>query len=232
MMTSSENDPTPPQVVVAEWTPQRRKVWCTALGVSLLLLAPLDWLLARLLWLPMYFGLFFFLVAGLLVGGVAFRMARSARPLTRTRIIVGILPVAFASICITVILEYRHIASIAGAPPALGAAWSAQSKDSASVGDIKAEAAKAFRSHLADKFPPGGVVGYARWAVQSGEMKITAFGFEETVTIAHQGLTWPIRTLAAFVLLLLGLWLSFESLRSPSPVSNIIAEGEEYEEIE
>jgi len=232
MTTSSENDPKPPPVAAAEWTAQRRQTWYMALGVSLFLLAPLDWLLARLLWLPMYFGLFFFLIAGLLVGGVAFRMARSARPMTRTRIIVGILPVAFASMCITIILEYRHIASNTGAPPAFGAAWSAQSKDSDSVGDIRAEAAKAFRSHLADKFPPGGVVGYARWAVDSGEMRITALGLSETVTIAHQGLRWPIRTLAAFVLLLLGLWLSFESLRSPSPVSNIIAEGEEYEELE
>ncbi len=108
----------------------------------------------------------------------------------------------------------------------------AKSKDNDAVGDIRAEATRAFRGYLADEFPPGGVVGYARWAVDSGKMEINAFEYTENVTIAHQGIRWPLRTLAAFVLLALGLWLSFESLRSESPVSNIIAEGEEYEEIE
>lgn len=232
MTISPPDDPTRPQTDPPQWTPQRRVTWCRALGASLLLLGPLDWLLARLLWLPMYFGLFFFLVAGLLVGGVAFRLARSARPVTRARIILGVLPVAFLSICITIILEYRHIADTAGAPPAFGAAWNAKSKGSDSVGDIRAEAAEAFRKHLSDSFPPGGVAGYARWAIESGEMSISVFGFSAKVTIAHTGPAWPIRTLAAFALLAMGLWLSFESLRSPSPVSNIIAEGEAYEELE
>ncbi len=232
MTTPLANSPTPAPADTPDWNPRRRKAWHEALGVSLLLLAPLDWLLARLLWLPMYFGLFFFLVAGLIVGGVAFRIARSARPFTRARIVLGVLPVALVSMCFTVFLEYRHIAAMTGAPPAFGAAWAAKSKNSDDVGDIRSEAARAFRGYLADKFPPGGMVGYARWAADSGKMEISAFQYSEKVTIAHQGLAWPIRTLAAFVLLALGLWLSFESLRSQSPVSNIIGKGEEYEEIE
>ncbi len=232
MIASFENSPESAPADAAEWTPQRRWAWWAALGIALLLLALLDWLLARLLWLPMYFGLFFFLVAGLLVGGIAFRFARSARPLTRARIVAGVLPITLVSTCFTVLLEYRHIAAITGAPPAFGAAWAAKSKDGDAVGDIRTEATRAFRDYLAEEFPPGGVIGYARWATDSGKMDIRAFEYAETVTIAHQSYAWPIRTLAAFVLLALGLWLSFESLRSESPVSNIIAEGEEYEEIE
>ena len=81
------------------------------------LLAVLAWLLARLVWLPMYFGLFFFLVAGLLVSAVAFRIARPARPLSTGAILRGALIVSLLTIAVTLFWEYRHFTATVGDPP-------------------------------------------------------------------------------------------------------------------
>lgn len=218
---------------VADWTPHRRKTWWSALALAFGLLVGLDWLLARLLWLPFYFGIFFFLVAGLIVGAVSFRVARGARPLTRGRIVRGILLLAGLSSLVTICWEYRFITAGAGAPPKFTDARNAALREGRSPTEVLRQAAESFRDGLADHFPRGGVVGYVRWAIASGEMKIKVADSTETVSIGgHGGLVWPIRTLAAMLLMAIGLWLSYEPLRSPQPISNVLAPGEAYEEID
>ncbi len=218
---------------IADWTPQRRKTWWSALALAFGLLVGLDWLLARLLWLPFYFGTFFFIVAGLIVGAVSFRVARGARPLARGRIVRGVLLLAILSSLVTTCWEYRFIVAGAGVPPKFTDARNAALRAGRSPTEVLWQAAESFRDGLADRFPPGGVVGYVRWAIASGEMRIEVGDSVETVSIAdHQGLIWPIRTLAALLLMAIGLWLSYEPLRSPQPVSNVLAPGEPYEEVE
>jgi len=216
----------------AVWTPQQRKTWWAALAMAFGLLIGLDWLLARLLWLPFYFGLFFFLVAGLIVGGISFRVARGARTLSKGRILSGIIVVSCLSSLVTTYWEYRFIAATAGEPPKFAAARNAAMRQGRSSKDIRRQAAAAFRRQLAERFPPGGVVGYVRWAQATGKMEIKVQGFTETVSIQQHGLVWPMRTLAALLLMAAGLWLSYEPLRSSRPISNVLAPGEAYEEID
>src|SRR5258708_35674016 len=80
-------------------------------------LAMLGWLLARLVWLYYFFGLFFFLVAGLLVGAIGFRIARSARPMAKTRLLRGSISIVLCRTAITIVWEYRHFCSTVGQPP-------------------------------------------------------------------------------------------------------------------
>jgi len=203
------------------------------LALAFGLLVGLDWLLARLLWLPFYFGIFFFLVAGLIVGAVSFRVARGARTLTRGRIVRGALVLASLSTLVTVCWEYRFIAATAGAPPKFTDARNAALRAGRTPRDVVHQAAESFRAALAEGYPPGGVIGYVRWAISSGKMKIKVAGSTETVSIDdHRGLIWPIRTLVALLLMAIGLWLSYEPLRSPEPVSNVLAPGEAYEELD
>ncbi len=206
--------------------------WWFAMGVAFLMLTVLDWLLARLVWLPMYFGLFFFLVAGLLVGAAAFRLARSARPVARSWIATGVVLVAISASAVTVVWEYRNVAATVGSdrkfPDARNAAVAAGRPPT----EVAEQATTAFVSRLRTDFPPGGPIGYVRWAIAAGEMDLTVAGSRDTVSIDHRGLIWPIRSSVGMLLLAAGLWLSVESLRRASPVSNVLLPGEEYEEDE
>lgn len=204
--------------------------WWSAAFLAFLAFLPLDWLLVRLIWLPFYFGLFFFLVAGLLVGGASFRYARPARPVSRGRLLLGIGLIVVAGLVTAIVLEYRHFANTVAGDRAFPEARNAAVAGGEPVGQIEAEAAAEFKAALQRDDPPGGVIGYIRWAVTSGKLELTVRGSRETATNEHRGYRWPIRTMAAALLLALGLWLSLESLRSPTPVSNILAPGEEAEE--
>ncbi|MBN1346868.1 MAG: hypothetical protein JXQ73_29520 [Phycisphaerae bacterium] len=212
--------------------PQKRPRWWLAALLAFLMLAVLDWLLARLVWLPLYFGLFFFLIAGLLVGAVSFRIARVARPVPKHRIVTGILLLALASSLVTVIWEYRNVADTAGGDRKFPDARNSAIAAGRPTAEVEAEATRLFKDALHANYPPGGPIGYIRWATTSGEMALTVRGCSDTVSIDHGGIAWPVRSAAAMVLLAVGLWLSFESLRSPVPVSNVFAQGEEAEEEE
>lgn len=224
--------PSPESPPGAAHCPAARRGWYAALGLSVFLLLGLDWLLARLLWLPLFFGLFFFLVAGLIVGGVSFRAARAARPLTRRGILLGAFAVATVSTLATVGWEYVHISGTIGDPPAFAHARNAARRGGSPAKEVGRLATDRFKEQLAGNYPPGGPIGYVRWAVASGEMDLEVSGFTEKVSIDQRGLIWPLRTAAALLLTVAGLWLSFESLRSPMPISNVLAPGEEYEEID
>lgn len=204
--------------------------WWLAVALALVLLGALGWLLARLIWLPFYLGLFFFLIAGLLVGAFTFRFARPARPVSKGRIIVGVALIAVVGSLVTSVWEYRGFAATAGGERQFPEARNAAVAAGRPVREVEALAAEAFRQALRDEYPPGGLLGYIGWAIHSGEMELTVGASTDTVTTAHRGLAWPIRTAAGMLLLAVGLWLSFESLRSATPVSNILAPGEEAED--
>jgi len=238
-MTDAETQPTPDTPTPdaqpdrsppAPWTPQRRKAWYTGLLIALLLLAATGWLLARLIWLPYYFGLFFYLVAGLLIGSVAFRSARPARPMSGRRILTGILLVAILSVAAAAIWEYEYVVRTIGDPPRFNDLRNAAVQRDDDVRDVARQVQRAFRNAVADAYPPGGVIGYARWAIDRGELSLTVDGQQERLSIDQTGPAWAIRTLVAVALLAAGLWSSLESLRAGSPVTNTLLPGEEYEE--
>ncbi len=204
--------------------------WWSAVMLALAILVVLGWLLARLVWLPFYCGLFFFLVAGLLAGGVSFRVARPARPLSRGRIVVSVCLVALSSSVTTLVWEYRNVASTIGGEQKFPEARNRAVNEGRPVREIERLATGEFVRILRERYSPGGVIGYVLWATGNGEMDLTVRECDDHVSINHRGIVWPLRTSGAALLLAAGLWLSFESLRSPAPVSNILAPGEEAEE--
>lgn len=218
--------------IVPPLTPSRRRAWRWALVLAFAMLAGLAWLLAVLIWLPMYFGLFFFLVAGLLVSAIAFRLARGARPLASGMILRGAAIVSVLAIAVTLVFEYRQFVDGIADPPHFTDARNAAVLAGRTAKEIKVRAGREFKSALASKYPPGGVLGYALWSVRSGEMTLTVDGESDKIASPHRGVAWPLRTLAAAVLLAAGLWLGLESLRSPTPTSNVLAPGEEPAEEE
>ncbi len=221
------------------WTGEQRAAWRRGLTAGIVLLSALGWILARVVWLWAYFGLFFFLIAGLLVGAVSFRIARSARPMSRRAILWGVALISVVAWTVTVVWEYRFIsATIAGPEQFTDARKAAiarktrgpageQSSDHRTVDSIVAER---FRAKLHDDYWPGGLIGYVAWATGSGQMELVIDGVSERVSITQRGLAWPVRSLVAIILLAAGLWSNLESLRSPSAVSNFLVPGEEAED--
>ncbi len=210
--------------------PERRRAWLIALLVVSCLLIPTGALLARLVWLPFYFGLLFFLVAGLLAGALSYRIARPARPILLKPLLVGLACVAVVSISVMVTWEFRHVAATVGDLPKFPDARNRAVRGGRSAGEVRQSADLAFRAALDRGYAPGGVLGYVRWAIGGGEMELEVEGCKDTIGISHTGAEWVIRTFFAFLLLFSGLWASFESLRSAIPVNNVLAPGEEYEE--
>ncbi len=206
--------------------------WWSALAIAFVLLVGLDGVMAVLIWLPFYCGLFGFLVAGLIAGGVSFRVARRARPLSWKRVLAGVFLLAVLSTFVMVGWEFWYISSTIGDPPKFARLRNTAMRKGESPDGIGEAAARRFRERLAADHPPGGALGYARWAMGTGKMRLELDGASETVSIGHQGFAWPARTVIACLLTALGLWLSFESLRSSKAVTNVLAAGEAYEEID
>ena len=204
--------------------------WRHALVLSFGLLAGLSWLLARLVFLPYYMGLFFYLVAGLLVSGATFRMARAARPISRARMSRGVIVVATLAWAVSIVWEYRdRVAGIA-----TGARF-VEAKNQAIAGGkspsvVESKAIEMFHERLRTDYPPGGLLGYVRWVLRSGTMTVTVGPSTDELAISQRRAAWAARSVASIALFALGLWFGFESLRSPTPVTNLLAPGEEAED--
>lgn len=206
--------------------------WRLGLVAALVLLLGLGWLLARLVWIYYYFGLFFYLVAGLLAGAVAFRIARAARPIEAGRLIRGVVCVSLLSSVNTMDQEYRHFAGTVGQQPRFPQARNAAVQAGRPAGEIREVAERGFREFLVQRYPPGGLVGYITWSVRSGETQLEVEGDRAMILNDHRGVVWPVRTLGAALLLAAGLWFALESLRRAEPTTNVLQPGEEYTEEE
>jgi hypothetical protein len=220
--------------------PDRQPVgFWRGIGVAVLVLVALDWLLGSLLWLPFFSGLIGFLVEGLIAGGIGFRVARSARPVSRRDLWTGILFAVVISSAALLWFEFFHFSARIGRPPNFAKARNQALRDSegddarrAASKAIGAESIAAFHAFLESSYSPGGAIGYARWVTTSGETTLTVRGDEEKIVAEHRGWIWPIRSFVGALMLVLGLGLAFDALKSPTPVRNVLAPGEAYEEID
>lgn len=206
--------------------------WWLAIGAAAGSSAVLNLLMARIIWLPLYSGLFGFLVEGLLIGGLAFRIARPIRPVSAGRRRFAVALLSLWSACSFLYYEYRYTLATIAEPPLFNAAKNEAMKRGASPKEVSRAAAAAFDAALKREFPPGGAVGYGRWCFFGGTMPLTVANYTETVSTPHKGWAWLIRSAGGVVLMAAGLWFSLDALRSDRAVSNVIAPGEEFEEID
>lgn len=205
--------------------------WLAALGVGVATLAPLMWLLARVVWIPAYFGVFFFIIGGMLAGAGPFRVARSLRPMKRGRVVLGVAILAIAGIVGGLYLEYRYRLDEIGTPPKFAQARTDAVRRGEQARSVSADASAAFSKMLVESYRPGGVIGYCRWAATSGTTMLSLpRGFSDEVTLGQRRMAWILRTIGAYGLFVVGLWYQLEGLRRSEPVSNILAPGEEAED--
>jgi len=135
-----------------------------AVGVGL----PIGWLLCFGALLPYFLGLFFFLLFGLLLGAVMYRLTSAARPVPRGRLIAAAVIIPLFAWTVSVVVEAhdfpRQMADYSiGKAGKLPANMAADQFRAASEADV--------RRFLNERYPPGGTWGYIRWAVTSSRLE-------------------------------------------------------------
>ncbi len=136
----------------------------TACGVSL----PIGWLLCYGALLPFFLGLFFFLLFGLLLGAVLYRVGESCRPLGKWTIRAGTLVVVLFAWAISMLTEGHDF-------PAQVADYAYEQPRRLPEGvtpeDYRRTSEEQVVQFLREEYPPGGVIGYMRWAVTSSRVE-------------------------------------------------------------
>lgn len=163
-----------PRVNPEKWTttpstvPNRTRLWL-ALLIGCALALPAGWLLAPLAVLPGELGLFFFLVIGLIIGAILYRISRPAAPAPRPTLYLIGLAVAVLLWVTGLVVEYRFFPD--GAVRAVRVSFN-RVLPAEKRSQIDAQVRQHAFSYLKDRYPPGGFVGYVRWAATDGKMDL------------------------------------------------------------
>jgi len=146
--------------------PTRR--WWTAVGVAALPALPLAWLLSYGASLPFYLGLFFFMLFGLMIGAVAYRVAAPQKPYATMPLLVGTTFLVALPWSLSLIKEARDF------PDDVARKVSMRTRDigDRSVEEFRNLVASDVRALLVDRYGPGQVWGYVRWVLTNGELKL------------------------------------------------------------
>lgn len=153
--------------VASKADPGRR--WWKGVAAACLPALPLGWLLGYGALLPFYLGLYFFALFGLAVGATACRVASPGRPYSRPAVVAGTLVLVAVVWCMSMICEARAF------PRQMAAQAARQAKVSDLAGrDIdtyREDMHRNVRAYLTREYPPGGIIGYVRWAAASSVLR-------------------------------------------------------------
>ncbi|NLX15157.1 MAG: hypothetical protein GXY44_16125 [Phycisphaerales bacterium] len=162
---------------------------------------PLGWLLAYLAFLPVYLGLFFFMLLGLIPGAFMYRLGSSKAPLHRGVLWLAGLIVSLLIGVTTLFAEYRGLENNV-----------VQTIEGSYRRGLPADQRHRVRSmvsehiglYLNNNYPPGGFSGYLRWAGTDGELECEV-DLDRPVSFSYRlpqrRKIWLTRVLLSFVLL-------------------------------
>ena len=188
--------------------------WCAVI-VSTIVSLPLAWVLSYAAALPFFIGVFFFALAGLIVGAIAHRIAAPARPLPPSHLVAGTTIVVLTFWSATVVKEARDFPSD----------MSKQAEGVRDIGDrtlaeFRAAVASEVREHVAGAYPPGGALGYVQWVVRDGAFERGELeSVDKTLVAAQRGAGWIVRVALSVGLLAFGVssqTLNLRLTREPS----------------
>lgn len=192
---------------------RRRGVWPAATLVASAFGVPTGLLLSHLGLLPFYLGLFFFVLFGMVLGAVQYRLGRATAPLGRTAVVSGAAVVVVIVWGVAIFFESRHLRTDA----ARFVVGERRRLTQEQARELQRATAARVDEFLATGYPPGGTVGYVRWAVRSGRMPIgETDGHNPLVYKLRQGpLGWSLRAVVSAVLLFFGVYSQVAPLSRP-----------------
>jgi hypothetical protein len=191
--------------------------------VALLLGLPVGWLLAALSLLPFFLGLFFFTLFGLLLGAVLYRVARPVAPVSAAAAFGAGAVVVLAVWFLALLIEAHNLPSDARA----FFIESHKTMTPESLARAKAELPDRARQFLRDRYPPGGFIGYVRWAGSSGELPLgkTNTGLPVLFRLRQGPRAWIVRVILSAFLLAFGVLSQVMGLtRDPNETPEIAHE--------
>jgi hypothetical protein len=145
----------------------RRKRWCLAVAAASGVGLPIGWLLCYGGLLPFFLGLFFFLLFGLVLGAVAYRVGAPVRPVSRAAVLWGTAVVVLVTWLTSFLIEAHdfpeQVAYVAYRQPR-------RLPQGTTPETYRRESAEEVAAYLRQKHPPGGVLGYAHWALTSSQI--------------------------------------------------------------
>ena len=186
--------------------------WWLAILAGSVVSVGLAWFLSYAAALPFYLGVFFFLVGGLMIGAVVYRVASPGRPYGRAGVLCGTSIVVLVGWGATIAIEAYNFPDVV--------ARKAQ-KRTLSIGDRTPEAyrsavAEGVRNHIRQAYPPGGLVGYVRWVLANKELtKHDVAELKRPMQFPVTGNAWAIRVVLSIGLLGFGIASQTLALRKP-----------------
>jgi hypothetical protein len=175
---------------------------------------PLGILLSYAAFLPAMLGLFFFLLFGLVLGAALFRAWEPLRPVPRSRIARAVLAVALFGWVVSLVWEgltFPHQTSKEAIEQVR------REVPGKSAADIRAAAESAARTFLAERFPPGGVLGYWRWAATGRRVEIPILGVAQPqpIYLGHTRAIFLVRVVLSLVAMWSGIRVMVKPLERP-----------------
>lgn len=171
---------------------------------------PIGWLLSYGGLLPFYLGLFFFLLFGLLLGAVVYRLGAPARPLGRAWLAGGTAVVVLVTWGVSMLIEAHTFPSqVAKVALEKTRKLPAGATPDSFLRDSQDDVAR----HLRDKYAPGGVIGYMRWQLTDSQIKPPVGRLPKTFRSTQPRLWWGIRVLLSITLLSVGIYSQIAALR-------------------
>lgn len=205
----------------------RRRALARSAAIVTLMGVPLMVLLMYCAWLPFLMGMYFFLLGGLLLGGIWWRMARSIRPAPRRAVYGTMLMMLSAWTLVYLgsesLVKPRHFArDMANYTTHRVRVRSEQERHQRHV-DARAHVYGVLAS-----YGPG-PIGYWAWVLADGTMAPMApYGDEATLMkLPQRQGVWLVRVLASLLLLTYGLRLQAKELTRPEEPANAAPAPEE-----
>ncbi|NLX21502.1 MAG: hypothetical protein GXY55_07500 [Phycisphaerae bacterium] len=189
-----------------------------ALGAGCLCALPVGWLLATLVLLPFFLGLFFCMLLGLLIGAVIFRVAAPGKPFARPTLWLVGLAVAACVCFVSLVGEYYNVRGYdLPFPGTQGWQWHSVDGDATTcvrqtfahrsftpdqISQLRSETRQNFLNLLATHHPPGGLPGFVRWSLNGQALECPRIFSPHTTSLVpkQSGVKWVIRLVLAFVL--------------------------------
>ncbi len=187
--------------------------WWFGVAIAASVGIPLAWLLSYAAALPFFLGLFFFMLFGLIIGAVAFRVSAPGRPYAKFPLIMG------TTFLVLLVWGFSLAKEARDFPADVARRASLRTRDlgDRSVADFRRAVASDVGSFLTQRYGRVQVWSYIRWVLTSGELKrgdLPTLNKAVVMPAAQSRGWWAFRVVASAALLGFGISSQTLLLRS------------------